>query len=254
MDGKSDLFNVEWSTSLYLAQIFQASPLMAIALCVCLGTILWCIMLTRRQQNRLDRALTGLLGLIAIYEALRVLKDSGGGFFWHLRLDGWADFLVATLCLIAAIILKLSSLDRTSTKARLRLVEANEKPAEFTRAGLPVSRDLSYLLFDVSPLATFAVDSNEHVIYWNGAAEDLLGWTRGEVLGQRLPFDRGEIVNKRGRKVDAAVWTAPISSVRGSARATLTIAAGRAALLSAGVSDVHASSNTASNAEFALNP
>jgi PAS domain-containing protein len=215
---------------------------MAIALCVCLGTILWCILQTRRQQNQLDRSLTGLLGLIAIYEALRVLRDSGVGFFWHFyKLDGWADFLVATLCLIAALIIRLSGIDRSSTKARLRLIEANEKPARIPRHGRPAA-DLSYLLFDVSPLATFAVDSHNHVIYWNSAAEDLLGWTRDEVLGHPLPFDQtGELVNKRGRKVDAVVWTAPIRSIRGSARATLTIAAGRAALRSAGLSGVPAS-------------
>ncbi len=65
------------STLLYLAQLLRANPLMAIALLICLATILWCILLTRRQRNGLDKMLTGLLGLIAIYEALRILKDSG---------------------------------------------------------------------------------------------------------------------------------------------------------------------------------
>ena len=225
---------------------------MAMALCVCLATILWCILLTRRQANQLDRTLTGLLGAIAIYEALRVLKDSGVGFFWNFRkLDGWADFLVATLCLIAALILRLSSMDRTSTKARLRLVEANEKSTEFGRNGPKASPEAAYLLFDVSPLATFAVDSNNFVIYWNEAAEDLLGWTREEVLGHPLPFDNGaEIVNKRGRNVEAAVWTAPIRPTRGSSQAMLTIAAGRAALRSAGLSNVRMQAD----AEMAVNP
>ena len=237
---------------MYLAHIFRTSPLMGLALCVCLGTILWCILLTRRQQNQLDRALTGLLGVIAIYEALRVLKDSGVGFLWHLhKLDGWADFLVATLCLIAALILKLSSLDRTATKARLRLVEANEKPPKVGWTGAEAPHDAAYLLFDVSPLATFAVDSNHCVIYWNGAAEDLFGWKRAEILGQPLPFeDGGEIFNKRGRRVEAALWTAPIRSTRGAERATLTIAAGRAALRSAGLASIRPPADP----ELALTP
>ncbi len=235
---------------MYLAQIFRTSPLMALALVVCLATILWCILQTRRQTNQLDRALTGLLGVIAIYEALRVLKDSGVGFFWHLRkLDGWADFLVALLCLIAALIMRVSSMDRTSTKARLRLVEANEKPVEFGRNGHRTPQEAAYLLFDVSPLATFAVDSKNQVIYWNDAAEDLLGWTRDDILGRPLPFDSAEIVNKRGRKVEAAVWTAPIRATRGSSQATLTIAAGRAALRSAGLSSLH----VPADAEMAVN-
>jgi PAS domain-containing protein len=236
---------------LYLAHIFRTSPLMGLALCVCLGTILWCILLTRRQQNQIDRAMTGLLGIIAIYEALRVLKDSGVGFFWHLhKLDGWADFLVATLCLIAALILKLSSLDRTSTKARLRLVEANEKQPKVGWSGPDAPQEGGYLLFDVSPLATFAVDSSNSVIYWNSSAEDLFGWKREEVLGQPLPFDGGEIVNKRGRRVEAAMWTAPIRSTRGASRATLTIAAGKAALRSAGLASIRPPSDV----ELALTP
>ena len=236
---------------MYLAQIFRTSPLMALALVVCLATILWCILQTRRQTNQLDRALTGLLGVIAIYEALRVLKDSGVGFFWHLRkLDGWADFVVALLCLIAALIMRVSSIDRTSTKARLRLVEANEKPAGFGRKGHRTPQDSAYLLFDVSPLATFAVDSENQVIYWNDAAEDLLGWSRDELLGRPLPFDNtGELTNKRGRKVEAAVWTAPIRPTRGSSQATLTIAAGRAALRSAGLPSVR----VAPDVEMAVN-
>ena len=65
------------STSLYLAQLLRANPLAALALLICLATILWCILLTRRQRNGLDKILTGLLGLIAIYEALRILKAEG---------------------------------------------------------------------------------------------------------------------------------------------------------------------------------
>jgi hypothetical protein len=57
---------------------------MGLALCMSLATIFWCILLARRQQGRLDRMLTGLLGMIAIYEALRVMKDCG-----VIRFPGW---------------------------------------------------------------------------------------------------------------------------------------------------------------------
>ena len=39
---------------------------MALALCMCLATIFWCILLARRQKARLDRMLTGLLGNIGL--------------------------------------------------------------------------------------------------------------------------------------------------------------------------------------------
>src|SRR5882672_6438063 len=105
--------------------------MMGLALSVCIITILWCIFLTRRQPSGLDKVLTGLLGLISIYEALRVMKDSGIMIFSGLhKLDGWVDFLIALMCLIAAMILKISTTDRNSTRVQLRLVEANEKTME----------------------------------------------------------------------------------------------------------------------------
>ena len=112
---------------MYLVQIFRASPLMGLALCICLTTILWCFLMAKRQQVGLDKILTGVLGLIAIYEAIRVLKDAGVILFPGIqKLDGWVDFLIASMYFIAALILKVSSSERVSTNARLRLVVANE--------------------------------------------------------------------------------------------------------------------------------
>jgi hypothetical protein len=106
---------------LYLAQLLRANPVMAIALLICLATILWCILLTRRQRNGLDKALTGLLGLIAIYDALRILKDSGIAAFARFRtMEGWVDLISACLYLMGALILKTSSIERSATKVHLR--------------------------------------------------------------------------------------------------------------------------------------
>jgi PAS domain-containing protein len=222
---------------LYLVQIFRASPLVGLALCICLATILWCIFLTRRQTNRLDRVLAGLLGMIAIYEALRVMKDAGFAMFSGFRhLDGWADFLIASMYLIAAMMLKLSSTDRTRTKVRLRLIEANEKSLEIGKTVTALAPDLSYLLFEASPLATLATDSDSSVIFWNTAAEDLFGWKRDEVLGQTAPFAvTGPFVDKQGSNIDAVVWTTPIYCANGTRRATLIIAASANALRSTGL-------------------
>jgi PAS domain-containing protein len=233
---------------LYLVQIFRASPLMALALVMCLATIFWCILLARRQQGRLDRALTGLLGMIAIYEAVRVLKECGVIRFPGFRqLNGWVDFIIAGTYLLAGLILKYSGSDRANTKVRLRLVEANEKTMEVGRgASAP---ETTHAVFDASPLATFAIDTKGVVIYWNGAAERLLGWKREQMLGQRLPFDgKGPLRNSRGHEIEAAIWTAPINSPNGSPRGTLTIAAGSIALRDAGLSP-----NLPSKTELALN-
>jgi len=221
----------------YLIQIFKASPLAGMALCICLGTILWCIFLTHRQKHSLDKLLAGLVGLIAIYEALRVLRDAGFGVFTKFEaLEGWADFIIASLYLIAVMMLKISSTDRARTKVRLRLIEANEKSIEIGKTLTAVVPDLSYVLFDASPLATIATDPENLVIYWNTAAEDLFGWRRDELLGQRAPFPlSGPFVDRRGCSVDSVVWTAPIHSANGTRRATLLIAASAASLRGAGI-------------------
>lgn len=223
---------------MYLAQIFRASPLMGLALCICLATILWCLLMARRQQSGLDKVLTGVLGLVATYEAIRVLKDAGVILFPGIqRLDGWVDFLIASMYFIAALILKLSSSDRTTTKVKLRLVEANEKTVDVGKdlgkdAGRSVAPPVleAAAILDASPLATFAVDGNGVVVYWNPAAERLLGWKREEVLGQHLPTaGKGPLRNKQGREVEAAVWTTPIR-LNGTDWGVLTIAAEKSAL------------------------
>jgi PAS domain-containing protein len=225
---------------LYLVQIFRASPLMALALCVCLGTIMWCILLARRQQVGLDRLLTALLGLIAIYEALRLLKEAGIILFpGSHKLDGWVDFIIASLYLFAAMILKASSSDRASTKVRLRLVEANEKTMELGKLGVASALEPS-IVFDGSPLATFAQDSSGVVIYWNTAAERLFGWNRDEIIGQRLPYTGAcPLLDKQGREIEAAVWHAPIRPPNGPVRGTLTIVADSSALRAAGLDVAH---------------
>ncbi len=216
---------------MYLAQIFRASPLMGLALCICLLTILWCFLMAKRQQVGLDKILTGVLGLIAVYEAIRVLKDAGVILFPGIqKLDGWVDFLIASMYFIAALILKISSSDRATTKVKLRLVEANEKTMDVGKSAAIAAPDTAGLL-DASPLATFALDAGGTVVYWNSAAERLLGWKRDEVLGHQLSaLGNGQLRNKQGEEVAGPVWTTPIRSSNGSARGTLTIAADKSIL------------------------
>jgi len=225
------------SNTLYLAQIFRSNPLMALALLVCLATILWCILLTRRQRNSLDRVLTGLLGLIAIYQSMRILRDSGLVQIIIGKMDGWVDLVSACLYLAAAVIIRMSSTDRAATKMQLRLVEADEKPVDLTKGPVAAVPDLAHPLVDASPLATFAIDLHGTVIYWNAAAENLTGWTRDELVGQQLPFPQsGPILSKHGKPVEAAVWMTPLRTANGAPRGTLVIAAGIVALRDAGLS------------------
>jgi PAS domain-containing protein len=222
---------------LYLAQLFRANPLMAFALLMCLATILWCILLIRRQRNSVDKVLTGLLGLISIYESLRILKDSGFAMFAHFHmLEGWVDFVSGCLYLLAALILKTSSGDHAATRVHLRLVEAGEKPMDLSNAAMAAVSELGHPLVDSSPLAILAISTQGDVTYCNPAAEMLTGWTRGELVGHPLPFDpRGPIQAKNGRPIECAVWTAPIRAPQGPPRGKVIIAAGSTALRDAGL-------------------
>jgi PAS domain-containing protein len=221
---------------LYLTKIFDASPLLAFALCIALATILWCILLARRQRGGLDKVLTGLLGLIAVYEALRILRDSGVPLLPRVHgLDAWTDFIVTSLCLVAAFILRVSSIDRATTKAQLRLVEANEKSGDLLKGPVSGAPEFSHGIFDASPLAAFIVDVHGLVIYWNAAAATLTGWTRDEVLGRPLPFPKnGSIVDKRGHQLEASAWTWFVDGSHGAKSGFLTIAVAKMALESTG--------------------
>ena len=222
---------------MYLAQLLRANPLMALALLICLATILWCILLTRRQRNGLDKILTGLLGLIAIYESFRILKDSGFAVFARFRImEGWVDLISACLYLVAALILKTSSIDRAATKVHLRLMEADEKRADLSAAVIAAIPELGHPLLDFCPLALFAIDAHGMVSHWNGAAESLFGWTRNEMVGHELPFDlSSQLQGKDGGFVEAAIWTSPIRSPHGQPGGTVIIAAGNTALHGAGL-------------------
>ena len=222
---------------MYLAQLLRANPLTALALLICLATILWCILLTRRQRNGLDKLLTGLLGLIAIYESFRILKDSGFAVFARFRtMVGWVDVISACLYLLAALILKTSSIDRAATKVQLRLMEADEKPVDLSGVVIATFPELGHPLVDFCPLAIFAVDVHGIVSHWNGAAESLFGWTRNEMVGHQLPFDlSGQLRSKNGKSIEAAVWTSPIRSQHGQPGGTVIIAAGNVALHAAGL-------------------
>ena len=218
---------------------------MGLAIIMCLATIFWCTLLAHRHRNGIDRFLTGLLGFIAVYQALRILKDTGLIILPGIHhLDSSVDFIISGMCLISALILKLSSIDRATTKVRLRLVEANEKPLEVVRSAPSAMTDIANAALEASPLAMFAVDVNGTVNYWNAAAEKVFGWKKDEVLGHRPPFAwnaagsngvPARFRNKYGEQIEAAVWTAPLRHSTGSPRGTLTVVADNNALQEAGL-------------------
>jgi PAS domain-containing protein len=226
-----------------LIQIFRHSALLGLAVSLCLATILWCIALARHQKSALDRFLAGFLGLISTYQALRILKDSGVLVLPGIpALSSFVDFVVAALYLLAALILKISSVDRAATKVRLRLVEANEKTQEIARASASAADVIGAIAFEASPLAMFTVDVTGIITSWNAAAERTLGWKRDEIVGQPSPIGRNgwRLRAKDGQEIEAAVWAAPVCSPAGTTRGQLLIIADAAALHQAGLTAPYA--------------
>ena len=87
-------------------------------------------------------------------------------------------------------------------------------------AQLREARETIEVLVEASPLAIFGSDTEGRITRWNAAAERTFGWSRSEVLNQRMPFvpsaDEpacGEelcAVRKDGRTVDLKLWSAPL--------------------------------------------
>jgi hypothetical protein len=208
---------------LYLAQLFRANPLMALALLICLATILWCILLIRRQRNSVDKVLTGLLGLIAIYESLRILKDSGIAMFAHFHmLEGWVDFISACLYMVAALILKTSSVDRAATRVHLRLMEAGEKPMDLSNVALAAVSELGHPLVDSLPLAVLAARSRSYPARLTGSCAPSdstatrLSLAYGSILAtrSRLTMTSGEFARTAPDRapLPGSKWSAPSNS------------------------------------------
>lgn len=96
----------------------------------------------------------------------------------------------------------------------------------------------------VAPLATWLLDPDGRLTMWNRAAERLLGWRAGEVLGRRPPFESSEshhggedlpegrdtlvhevtLLGRDGTPVDVRLTTTPFRDVVGNASAFVVMA------------------------------
>ena len=91
-------------------------------------------------------------------------------------------------------------------------------------------------MLDGPSLGIIAVDASRAVELWNRGAEELLGWTEAEMVGQLAPAAlqlhraelRGEAVSlprKDGKLIDVQVWTSPWGEARGDSRGVVAILA-----------------------------
>jgi PAS domain-containing protein len=202
---------------LFLWRLLGASPVMGFTLCVCLATVFWCIRFIHRRQKGWDRFLAALIGVVAICQGIRLLRQAGviskpGSY----AADQFADLIVTGLYLISLLILRFSSMERKAAAVRLRLAEANDQTPVTRVAGLQGPEQSVYAnILGSIPLATIAMDRPGRVTYWNSAAERLLGWTSHEVAGKASPLPpTAPIQTKSGALVRGESW---VSALRDSA-------------------------------------
>lgn len=165
---------------MYVSHAFRTDPLAGTAVLLCLATIYWCIRVIRRRQGGTDRFLLGLLGLIAISQALRILKDVG---VWSAlepshRLDDFVNLTTGGLYLIGALLLEISSRDRISAEVGLRLARANpENAPRLSQTGK----------------AMLVLAHDGRIVGCNKGAEVILGRRRNQLIGTIPTFGRSEL-------------------------------------------------------------
>lgn len=203
---------------MFLWRLFLTEPLTAVALSICLATIFWCIVILRKRQKGPDRFLATLMGIISIWQGMRLLR-SAGLVTGSNQIDAVAEFTVTALYLISVLILRILVTERKNTQVRLRLVESTG-PAKVERLLQP--RTVSELILDANPLATVAVDNAGLVAYWNAAAERLLGWSAKDMLGKASPVTANPTVRtKGGASVQVECWVSTLHDSSGRSCGTV---------------------------------
>lgn len=137
---------------------FRFAPSAALAVLVCLVTISWCFWLLRRTvYHTLDRFLLGFIGLLSIYQGLRVLKEVGlMTVFSNRFLNNFVELAVALLYLMAALIMRLSSEQRRYSDFQFRAAKAEPRQplAIPSLAGPPLPKEYLTPIEQLAPVLT----------------------------------------------------------------------------------------------------
>ena len=127
-------------TIVFIRHIFVTKPLVALAILVCMGTIIALFKLNRRKpHSRSDQFLIAFVGLLTVYEGIKILKDSGMVMLtMNSMLSDAIELMVAMTCLLAAIMLQISRVDHLEAESAMRLARA--APPRVARPDVPVDK------------------------------------------------------------------------------------------------------------------
>jgi uncharacterized membrane protein len=110
-----------------LYEIFGQNVLLGLSVCASLVTITWCIALLRLRHARQERFLVGFIGLLSVYQAMRISQDIG---IWKAAVNpllaSMATLVVTLIFLVALLVVHLFGSELWCTRMQLRVAEANQ--------------------------------------------------------------------------------------------------------------------------------
>ncbi len=108
-----------------LWHILRVKPFAGLSILLCLATIFACFRLERRRPRQSsDRFLIGVLGLLSVYQGLRILHDAGLVSIIGNTMDDAIEVVITTLYLGAALLLRWSAANRLDAESAIRLAQA----------------------------------------------------------------------------------------------------------------------------------
>ncbi len=128
---------------MFLWHIFRIKPFAALSILFCLANILACFLLERRRaQQRTDRFLIGVLGLLSIYQAMRILESAGiVSIPVGASMDDAIELSIAAFYLIAVLMLRLSYVNHLEAESAIRLAQAAPPRSSLPEPALDFSLD-----------------------------------------------------------------------------------------------------------------
>ncbi len=130
---------------MYLWHLFTVKPMAALSILLCLATIFSCVVLQRRKPRLgADRFLVAFLGVLSIYQGLRILQSAG--IVAHAPNETLNDVIevsVTAFYLLATVVLRLSASDHLQAQSAIRLLSA--APPRSQLRNPEVERDLARL-------------------------------------------------------------------------------------------------------------
>jgi hypothetical protein len=111
---------------MFLWHVFLVRPFAALAVLTCLAAILSCWSLARkRTQTNFDRFLIGFVGLLAVYQGVRLLRDCG---FLSLPSNAYlndaVELVIDVFYLMATLMLRFAGEKRKNADFAFRLTSA----------------------------------------------------------------------------------------------------------------------------------